>query len=187
MNNLQNLPRKLFKLEREMNKGMKNLFIYLFKKRKIGSIAYQAGNFFFHACWTKNFLQSLPFPYTPLEKRINLFTCRACSSIREEKSSQTVEEGKFDLFFFLNKSWKKNIYSNKSIRLFQSDWEKLNRRSRFNWLVSDLTRSFQFSFSCLEIRLDHPFKRYKNEGIPVERRQTSIRADRGETNRPREE
>ena len=27
MNNLQNLPRKLFKLEREMNKGMKNLFI----------------------------------------------------------------------------------------------------------------------------------------------------------------
>ena len=102
MNNLQNLPRKLFKLEREMNKGMKNSFIYLFKKRKIGSIAYQAGNFFFHACWTKNFLQSLPFPYTPLEKRINLFTCRACISIREEKSSQTVEEGKFDLFFFLN-------------------------------------------------------------------------------------
>ena len=27
INNLQNLPRKLFKLEREMNKGMKNLFI----------------------------------------------------------------------------------------------------------------------------------------------------------------
>lgn len=169
---------------------MKNLFIYLFKKRKIGSIAYQAGNFFFHVCWTKNFLQSLPFPYTPLEKRINLFTCRTCSSIREEKSSQTVEEGKEGSLIssssWINRGRKMYTRINQSV-CFNRIEEKLNRRSRFNWLVSDLTRSFQFSFSCLEIRLDHPFKRYKNEGIPVERRQTSIRADRGETNRPREE
>lgn len=94
INNLQNLPHKLFKLEKEMNKGMKNSFIYLFKKRKIGSIAYQAGNFFFHACWTKNFLQSLPFPYTPLEKRINLFTCRACSSIRKKSRVRLSRRGR---------------------------------------------------------------------------------------------
>lgn len=166
---------------------MKNLFIYLFKKRKIGSIAYQAGNFFFHVCWTKNFLQSLPFPYTPLEKRINLFTCRACSSIRKKSRVRLSRRGSLiSSSSWINRGRKMYTRINQSV-CFNRVEEKLNRRSRFNWLVSDLTRSFQFSFSCLEIRLDHPFKRYKNEGIPVERRQTSIRADRGETNRPREE